>query len=68
MAVTMNEKQKNCGHEEIRRVVTKGLEWDGEECCVGHLDVPEQCWCCPDCNKYVSYEERQEIKFEVGMV
>ena len=52
----------DCKHDKIRKYVLAELEWDGEECCVGHLDSPEQCWSCPECNQYVSYEDRKLMK------
>jgi hypothetical protein len=56
----------SCKHSTIEHIVLNCLEWDGEECLVGHLDAPEQCWICPECNAYVSYEQRQAMMGDDG--
>ncbi|MHA2068465.1 MAG: hypothetical protein ACXABY_29225 [Candidatus Thorarchaeota archaeon] len=48
-----------CRHDKVRKYVLEELEWDGEECCVGHGFESGPCWVCPECSKYVSYEDRK---------
>ena len=61
-------KTDSCIHETIRRYLAKGLQWDGERCCAGHLfhdgSIKPGCWVCMECGEYVGYDERQSWKEE----
>jgi hypothetical protein len=63
--------KKDCNHPAIREAVLENKGWIHEECCVGHFfgnlednNWKPQCWLCPDCGAYVSYEERIAIKID----
>jgi hypothetical protein len=45
-----------------RKYVLEGLDWDGEESLLGRGDDKPGWWSCPECNTYVSYEQRESMK------
>lgn len=57
-----------CSHPGIRKAVLSGEDWEGEECLVAHWfdngKIKPGCRVCPDCNRYVTYEDRLAMQKE----
>lgn len=56
-----------CSHPTIRRYIREKIEWDGEECLADHTvrgksSQETACWHCPECGRYVSWQEREKMK------